>query len=150
MSFKLSRGKLVLGFFFFLSFYRCDKIPNINNLKGGRIYFGSWCPRFQFMPALVPLLWTWDKPDHQQRSHSGAKLLTSWWPGRQREKRMVRGQGIHFKDTLPVTYFFQAGATIQFLPPPNSAFNCESISALIHSLGHDLITSQKSHLWTLH
>jgi hypothetical protein len=32
-----------------LAFHCCDKIPEINNLKGGKSYFGWWFERFQFM-----------------------------------------------------------------------------------------------------
>jgi hypothetical protein len=46
----------------------------------------------------------------------GTKLLTSWQQGN-RERRGPEQEG-HFKDTHPVTYFFQPGPTSSFPQPP--------------------------------
>jgi hypothetical protein len=62
-----------------LASHHCNKIPELINLKGEKIYFGL---RFQSMVSWPCCFWIFDKEGHHSGDCSGqAKLFTSWRPG---------------------------------------------------------------------
>jgi hypothetical protein len=48
-------------------------------LKGRKIYFGSWFQRFQFVVTWFRCFWAVVTQSIMAEGCGGAKLLTSWW-----------------------------------------------------------------------
>jgi hypothetical protein len=73
-----------------LSFHHCDKIPEINQLKEGKTYLGSW---FQKLQSSEMVLLLWACGDIMGEVHGGG-LFTKRWPeckckgrGEEKEKK---------------------------------------------------------------
>jgi hypothetical protein len=58
-----------------VTFCFCDKVPEINNLKGGNIYFGSQLQRFQFTVAGSSVSGPVVRQNIMEEGSSGANLL---------------------------------------------------------------------------
>lgn len=72
-------------FFCYLSFHHCDKIPDVNNLKVGKVYSGSRFQEFQSSDLLFLGL-------SEAECHGGEHVVE------QRERKSW-GQVVPFKDT---------------------------------------------------
>jgi hypothetical protein len=84
------------------AFYCCDKTPEINKLKSGKFYVGSWFQRVQFIVVSPTALGPWQDRTSWQGAHSRAKLLTS----QQLKNKTEKGakNKLYLKGMLPVTY----------------------------------------------
>jgi hypothetical protein len=116
-----------------------DKIPEINNLKRGKIYFESQFQRFQFI-----VVWSHcSGPMARQYIMVGL----TWW-----------GTAAHLMvwplilEGETVTSFLQRAPPPKFLLPPNIPWSYESISGSIcwwSQSSQDPIIFQRPYLWAL-
>jgi hypothetical protein len=68
----------------------CDKIPDINNLKDGRIYFDLCFQKLEFMDAGYVAFRPVPRQNIMTKERDGAKLLTS---GNRKQRVYQKGQG---------------------------------------------------------
>jgi hypothetical protein len=59
------------------------------HLKGGKIYFGSWFQRLQFIVSYLFWFWVGVRKKIRAEGYGEAKLLTIWWwPQAEQSKRL--------------------------------------------------------------
>jgi hypothetical protein len=79
-------------------FNHCDKIPDTNDLKGKKIYFGTQLQRFHFTVSWV--LCFWKDPETWQ---GRAKLFTSWQPESRERQGEKPGTRYTLQKHVPMT-----------------------------------------------
>jgi hypothetical protein len=62
------------------------KTPKIINLQRGKIYFGSWLQRLQFMAGGFHCFWAYGEAEHHSKEHMVEETAHLMVMGKQRER----------------------------------------------------------------